>query len=172
MDSNSRLLGDLNSMENYDFFYNKPLLTDPDNPNPYDSIPNKCKFFVFSSFTSPLPNPSEPIFLSTNIQCLQSKFESLKHYILSLTSKNIPITVIALQEIWQISEHANLTFPGFKLLHATGKNAKGGGVGFFIKNEIPYKMLPELSPFEDRTFETLSIEISINKKTANSNQHL
>jgi hypothetical protein len=77
MDSNGRLLGDLN-MEKYDFFCNHPLLTDPDNPNPYDAILNKCKFVDLPSFTSPLPNPlNQCSSVPTYVQCSHRKYESL-----------------------------------------------------------------------------------------------
>ncbi len=133
METNDQLLSDLNSLSKYDFFNNNPLLNDPDIPNPYENLLNSCKYFDFSAFTSSPLNSTEPIFLSTNIQCLQSKFENLKHYILSLTSNNIPITIIALQETWQIPHHADIIIPGFKFIHASRKNAKGGGIGYFIK---------------------------------------
>jgi hypothetical protein len=40
----------------------------------------------------------------------------------------------------------------------------GGGVGYYIKNDIKYKILTHLSPFTEIKFESLSIEITLNNK--------
>jgi hypothetical protein len=40
----------------------------------------------------------------------------------------------------------------------------GGGVGFYIKNDIKFKLLPDLSPFIDKIFESTTIETIINNK--------
>jgi hypothetical protein len=154
MGTNKTLLDDLNQMIKFDFFRNNPIIADiatNDNnttPNPYEPIINKCFYYDFSSFAQSYHNHNEPIFLSTNIQCLPSKFESLKNYVLSLINENLPFYVIALQEIWHIPAHANLNIPGFKFIHSTRKNSKGGGVGFYLKNDLPHKIIPELSHFD------------------------
>jgi hypothetical protein len=67
------------------------------------------------------------------IQCQKSKLNNFRHHILSLNRKTIPITVVELQEIWQASNHTNLSIPGFKFGLVSRKNAKGGGIGFYIK---------------------------------------
>jgi hypothetical protein len=40
----------------------------------------------------------------------------------------------------------------------------GGGVGFYVRNDLPHKLNPDLSTFENKTFESLTIEININKR--------
>jgi hypothetical protein len=45
------------------------------------------------------------------------------------------------------------------------KILKGGGVGFYINSDTPFKIPHELSPFNDKIFKTLSIDITLNKKT-------
>ena len=51
-----------------------------------------------------VPNIEDiPIYLSVNIQSINSKFEQLKFQITELLSKNIKIDVIAIQETWEIS---------------------------------------------------------------------
>ena len=80
-----------------DFRYTLGLLQNDFTPNPLtDSLT--------SSFHDPqsfldlmLPNPN-PIFLSINIQSLNSKHEKLKNFILSLTNRGIQIDFIAIQE--------------------------------------------------------------------------
>ncbi len=47
--------------------------------------------------------------------------------------------------------------------HTAQPTGGGGGVGFYIKNAITYKVIAELSPFTDNIFE--SIEAKIHNKT-------
>jgi hypothetical protein len=41
----------------------------------------------------------------------------------------------------------------------------GGGVGFYIRNTITYRIMPELSSIADNIFECITIEAKIHKKT-------
>jgi hypothetical protein len=42
---------------------------------------------------------------------------------------------------------------------------RGGGVGFYIKNAITFKLVAELSTFIDNVFETITIEAKVHNKT-------
>ena len=107
-----------------------------------------------------LPNPN-PIFLSINIQSLNSKHEKLKNFILSLTNRGIQIDLIAIQETWKIPNLALVSIPGFQpFLTSNRKVGKGGGVGYYIRNGINFTILNHLSTFEDKLFESLTLELS------------
>ncbi len=87
-------------MDEYDFFCNNPLLLAPDYPlwlyPEQMQIPWLLKFYF--PFSWPLrtyfPKDQYPV-----IQCLTSKLDNLKHCILSVTHKNIPITAIACKNL-------------------------------------------------------------------------
>jgi hypothetical protein len=44
------------------------------------------------------------------------------------------------------------------------KNGRGGGVGFYIRDNLKYKIRDDLSPFIENEFESLTIELSLNAK--------
>ncbi len=89
---------------------------------------------------SKFKNTNLPLLLSLNVQCLQSKFDSFKNFILNLLNNNVPIDVIALQEVWKINLPEQLTIPGFHPLEYTQReNTRGGGVGFFVNNKLSFK---------------------------------
>ena len=93
-----------------------------------------------------------------------SKFDDLYSLITQLTTSNVNIKIIALQEIWNIPYPELVNIPNFKFVHKTRNLNKGGGVAFYVKNDIHFKILNDLSHFIEKEFECLTIEATINKK--------
>jgi hypothetical protein len=133
------------------------------------SIPlttSKTTYHDIHSLKENYKNTCTPLILSINTQSLNSKQEALSLFLHEIS--NINIIAIALQEVWQIPYPETLKIKGFKLI-TKQRDSKGGGVGFYIKDDINYKILDNLSPFLPRTFESISIEINLNgKKTIQS----
>jgi len=101
------------------------------------------------------------IFISINIQSLYSKFDQLSQEISELESKGVKIDVIALQEIWDVRYPENLLLTGFKpLIFKKRHGMRGGGVGFYIRNHLNAQVIDELSPFENKIIEALTIKMS------------
>ncbi len=42
---------------------------------------------------------------------------------------------------------------------------RGGGVGFYIRNGLNFKVIDNLSPFENKIIESLTLQISYPEKT-------
>ncbi len=101
-----------------------------------------------------------PLFLSVNIQSLNSKYQELRHQIIDLCSKNIIIDVVALQEIWEIFCPDSLAIPGYQFVYKTRQGMRGGGIGFYIRNGLNFKVIDTLSPFENKIIESLTLQIS------------
>jgi exonuclease III len=107
-----------------------------------------------------------PLFLSINIQSLNSKYEELRNQIVELSSKNIFVDVIAIQETWEICLPDALALPGFQpILYKTRTHMRGGGVGFYVRNGLNAKILENLSPFEQKIFEALTIQVTYPEKS-------
>jgi hypothetical protein len=76
------------------------------------------------------------------------KHEQLVQYILDLESLNKNVDVIAVQEIWEIRFPELVNIPGFKpLVFKKRRNMRGGGVCFYIRNNLNAVVLEEFSPF-------------------------
>jgi len=83
----------------------------------------------------------------------------------ALHSKNKKIDVLILQETWNLQHPELLNIPGFqKVIFKTRKNCNGGGVGFYVKNNLKYKIVNIPNMFQEKVFESLTIEVQINKK--------
>ena len=120
------------------------------------------KYYDINVFTHSFKN--ECIFLSLNICSLMSKFNKFSNFLANLSKHGVSINVIALQEIWNIPYNEIINIPGYNLVYEARKSAQGGGVAFYIKNGIFYKIIKNLSNFVEREFECLTIEATINKK--------
>jgi hypothetical protein len=115
--------------------YDNRANMDPD-PDPNDPLLNlnidSC-FYDVDSIVKNFKMSSKPLFISLNVQSLNSKIDKLKDVILQLTSKEIVIDVIAMQETWNIKYPDLLSIPGFqKIFFCNRYKGKGGGVGFFL----------------------------------------
>jgi hypothetical protein len=112
-----------------------------------------------------LNDDKSPIFLSINIQSLNSKHSELCNQILELTNKKLQIDVVAIQKTWDICQPDLLAVPGYQtLVYKNRVNMRRGGVGFYIRNGINFKIIDNLSPFEQKIFESLTIQLSYNNK--------
>jgi hypothetical protein len=106
-------------------------------------------------------NKKSSVFLSINIQSLMSKHEQLVLEIAELEQKNISVDVIALQETWDIKYPELVVLDGFSpVIFKKRRGMRGGGVGFYVKNGIQIEIIEELSPFENKIIEALTIKIT------------
>ncbi len=62
-----------------------------------------------------------------------SKHNDLSNIIVNLTSHNINIAAIAVQEVWEVKYPELVEIPGFKFISKTRLLYKGGGIAFYIK---------------------------------------
>ena len=163
-DMDKGLLSQLNNNLLYDFtheakiYYNEDDLVNP------CTIDNKSPYFDIDTFTKAFKKTNKPIFLSINIQSLMSKIDNLKALISQCSNNNVSIDVIAIQESWKIHYPELIQIPGYNFFHQDRSKSNGGGVGFYIKQSYPTITLPNLSPFNEKIFETLTLEVTINKK--------
>jgi exonuclease III len=95
-----------------------------------------------------------------------SKYDELRAFVSELYSKKIPIDVIAIQEVWEIRQPELLPIPGFQtLIFKSRKNMRGGGVGFYVREGLNCKIVENFSPFEQKIFEAITIQISYPNKS-------
>jgi hypothetical protein len=118
------------------------------------------KYFDRNSFTCKFVKTKKPIYLNINILSLMSKHESLKSFAINLLSKQVPVDVIALQEIWSIIYIELVHIPGFQpLTYSSRAGMRGGGVGFYMRDGLHFEKINNLSTFVEKTFECLSVEV-------------
>jgi hypothetical protein len=119
------------------------------------------KYYDINSLSSDVSIVGKSIYLSINIQSLQSKYEHLMAELSEIENKGIYVEVIALQEIWEVRYPELFIIPGFKpLILKKRQGMRGGGVGFYIRNNLNAQILEKFSPFENKIIEALTIQLS------------
>ena len=157
---NTQLLNDLNS--NPSLSVNSPSLPTNDPTNPIPNCTIDSIFHDSSSFIREFQNSKSHILASVNIQSLHSKHQTLKSFLAELSYT--PISILALQETWSIPHPHLINIPGFNFSHSERKIGRGGGVGFYVKDDLNFKIIPELSLFIPKIFECITIEVQLDNK--------
>ena len=85
-------------------------------------------YFDLNSFKTSFSQTKSPIYLSLNIQSLQSKFADLKHLVSEFLNDEVCIDLIILQETWNINFPELLVLPDYqKLVYKNRSGMRGGG---------------------------------------------
>jgi hypothetical protein len=155
----------LNNQFNY-YLLNPLLLAlgDTNEANPY--IENQLNTLYFDHLIppSPLTLLNSISFLSLNIRSLIANHQYLNPIISNLINIGSNIKAIALQETWNVPYPQLVHIDGFNFISKSRKNGRGGGVGFYLCDKLKYKVVKDLSTFIDNEFESLTVEIQINRK--------
>ncbi len=134
------------------------------NDSPYETTNITCEYIDSTSYASTFKNLYEIFLMYFNVQSLSAKFSKFKDMIQFLMDANCAPDVICLQEIWQIPTHADFSLNGDSNLEykTRSNNVQGGGVGIYVRSNIPYTVSNVYSVFYDRLFESLFVELVIN----------
>ena len=103
--------------------------------------------------------------ISLNVQGLLAKREKLNLFISSISNKYRLPDIICVQETWLNRDSEPFCLSNYHpLIHSHRSNAKGGGVGFFVHENISYDINYDLSLVVDRIYESIAINIHIDNK--------
>ena len=153
-------LNDNISLDIYNKIINH-IIDDNNDNNLYEDINIDSQFYDLDTFINRFANSKSPLFINLNIQSLMSKHDKLNTFIGHLNNSNVTIDIIALQETWTVRYPHLLTIPGYQPLIFTNRSkGRGGDVGFYVRNGLNVKILDNLSPYQDKLLETLTIDIS------------
>ena len=156
---------EINSIKTLDFTSVLETFFDHDeNENPYLNTSYSAGYLDIQKINTILKSQSDPIILSINIQSLNSKHQNLCQFLSDLTKDSLCIVAVALQEIWRLPHPELLNINNFQLITKQRNLGQGGGVGFYVRDGYTVKIIKHLSPFIEKTCESLTIEIEICKK--------
>ena len=105
-----------------------------------------------------MPSTNTLRVLSCNARSLSSQIDAVKELI-----KDSSCNILALQEIWNIRSGNYLEIPGFELIYCQRKKSTGGGVGFYIKDDLNFQIVD--SYMQEKILECQTIKITLTKQT-------
>lgn len=118
-----------------------------------------CIYYSELSFINSFSNSNEPILYSLNVRSLMKNHSSICTFLQNIGTT--PIHFICLQEIWAILDDGPIQIPGYKFVFKQRSGGqRGGGVGIYIKDSYNFRIINELSVFEQNVFEAIGIEFS------------
>ena len=100
-----------------------------------------------------------------NIHSLPAKIDKLRTLISSLQNINIEIQFLLLCETFLSDNNYNLyKIPGYNLICKNRPTGKRGGIAMYIKDNINYRIRPDLEINIEKEFESLFIDTTINNE--------
>ena len=130
-------------------------------PDLFANIELRNTYQTENNFVSNIRNFSGLNVLSLNIQSLSSKFEELKILLDRIEKSGGNVSVLVLQEIWDVSLPNLFLIKDFELFTNTRETSKGGGVAIYCKKDLNPKLIPGLVRQNTFTFESIAIEIQL-----------
>ena len=150
-----------NSLFNSDY-----LCEDANSPDdsPYSNLDILCNYFDENQFVSKFSGSNNFNLFSLNIQSLPSKYNALQDLINNFNINNCQPDVLCIQETWQVPDPSLFPLINYNqfICNLRSNSIQGGGVGFYFKNNLRFKILTEKSIFIDRVFESIFAEVWIN----------
>ena len=106
-----------------------------------------------------------PKIMHLNIRSIPSKFDKLKDIIANLKKSNITLDFILVCETFLKDDTEHLfKIPGYNLITKNRQLLSKGGVAMYIKDQIHFKLLENLSIFHEGEFESIFIETTLHNK--------
>ena len=132
--------------------------------NHYNNIDIECEYVTFDQLSQSISNEQADFtLLNLNIRSANKNLDQLRN---CLKSINHNFTIIGLTET-QLKDipHGQLHLQGYKLEYMNRVGRKSGGICLYIRDDIEYKLRPELCK-ANCNFESCFIEV-INSKCRN-----
>ena len=156
-------ISNIQSDDKYNFHAKLRTQNDDEIIDPFQNIEIKCKYSNIDETISKMNSNKGLKLLSWNIGSLASKFLKFKEFLNSFQMENCFFDIIALTEVWSLRDSNLFQIDNYNMVLKSRVNSNGGGVCFFIKKEIPYKEINNLSIFEEKVIESLSLELDLGK---------
>ena len=121
------------------------------------------KFLLFNNFNE---NSNFSV-LCLNIRSLSNLKIFLKLEGLILSSLTSAPSLIAVTETWLKPNYSEsiINLPGYSFISNPRIQTQGGGVGFYMKENLVYSTRLDLNKMEEKFFESLFIDVKFKNKT-------
>ena len=135
----------------------------------YNTMVHSCEYYELEEFQNTFNCNGCFSTLSLNIRSLPGKWNDFREYISLLNRDKFKFSIIAVQEVWNVPLGISYRLDGYKLFdfkvrdQTRMNNNAGGGIGFWVDEDLQYEVLEELSVFESNFFESMFIKVKTGK---------
>ena len=154
--------------DNFNFFSKVQQdvnLNNPDlNINPFDDIDLLCQYANINETIEKMKNKKGIKMISWNIRSLQANFNEFKEFIDLLQRGGCFLDIICLTEIWILKDNDFYNLENFNFVNKMRRQSSGGGVAFYVRKGIRFKELKNLSLFEEKIIESLTLKLDFGRK--------
>ena len=145
-------------------FFSKVQEQDEFNINPYEDLNVLCQYSSINKSIEEMKNRKGIKIVSWNVRSLQKNFSDFKEFIDLYHREGCFLDIICLTEIWTLKDIDFYNLENFNFVNKMRNRSTGGGVAYYIRKGIRFKELKNLSLFEEKIIESLTIELEIGKK--------
>ena len=132
----------------------------------YGSVAHSCNYYEIEEFLHRFSHePRKFSTLSFNIRSLPGNWIDFRDLVIDVNKNNFKLSVVALQEVWNVPPGASFDLPGykpffFKIRDPSGLSSNaGGGVGLWVDEDLEYEELKDLSVYIPHLFESQFIKV-------------
>jgi hypothetical protein len=138
--------------------YNLKYLFEDSNDH-YDSpfqYSNDCSYLEPDQFPNHVENLSGQSYFHLNCRGLSSNWESFRDLLCDIHGGQFSFDIIGINEVFHCDNDKRIYLPGYQnILTRCRHDGNRGGVAFFIKDNIQFKIREDISVFIPHTFESL-----------------
>ena len=126
---------------------------------------HSCSYFESNEFVDYIGNRAEKFSVySHNIRSLNNKINDVQELLSELDTENFSFSVLLFQEIWAANNAQTNRLENYQdIILQTREERRGGGLGIYLKQNLRYEIINELSFIQAGEFESQFIKVFFGK---------
>ena len=138
------------------------------NDSPFEILSNKCDYYEPCEINKILTNDHNNMSIfCMNCQGLRAHWDSFRNLVWEMCADNNALDIIGITELFSMNmgECALDGYHPLEFKTRNDTNSSRGGIGLYIRDKHSYEYRHDLSIFIPNVFESIFIELHINKKS-------
>ncbi len=129
------------------------------------NLNHSCSYFENHEFINYIGKREEKFSVySHNIRSLNNKIDDIQELLSEIGSEKFSFSILLFQEIWAAKNAQTTRLENYQdIILQTREGKRGGGLGIYLKQNLSYEIIDELSYILEGEFETQFIKVFFGK---------
>ncbi len=129
------------------------------------NLNHSCSYFENHEFINYIGKREEKFSVySHNIRSLNNKIDDIQELLSEIESEKFSFSILLFQEIWAAKNAQTTRLENYQdIILQTREGKRGGGLGIYLKQNLSYEIIDELSYILEGEFETQFIKVFFGK---------